>query len=107
MMDTNKQPIYYVLSLTTKYMSMKEVQEKASEALVAHVKRSRSLHQEGKVLMAGAFLDRPEELISTMIILSTREDAEEFVKGDPFVQKGMVKSWTIREWQNMFYQQNS
>ena len=104
-MSTN-QPLYYVVSLITKYTSMQEVKETASETLAMHVMRSRDLHQKGKVLMAGAFLDKPGEPISTMVILPTREDAEAFVKDDPFVQKGMVSSWTIREWQNMFFQSN-
>jgi hypothetical protein len=30
--------------------------------------------------------------------LTTREAAEEFVKGDPFVLEGLIKRWQIREW---------
>jgi uncharacterized protein YciI len=33
-----------------------------------------------------------------MSIFTTREAAEEFVRGDPFVLHGVVGSWTIREW---------
>ena len=51
--------------------------------------------------MAGAFLDRPEEPVSTMVVLASREDAEEYVAGDPFVVKGMVASSEIRLWANM------
>ena len=47
--------------------------------------------------MAGAFLDNPDEPLSTMAVLSSREAAEEYVKGDPFVQKGMTSNWYIRE----------
>ncbi|MGH3198998.1 MAG: ACT domain-containing protein [Streptosporangiaceae bacterium] len=33
-----------------------------------------------------------------MGIFTTREAAEEFVRGDPFVLNGVVRNWTIREW---------
>lgn len=52
--------------------------------------------------MAGAFLNNPKEPLGTMAICHTREAAEEYVKGDPFVLNGMVSKWYIREWANMF-----
>ena len=33
-----------------------------------------------------------------MSIFTTREAAEEFVRDDPFVVNGVVRSWHIREW---------
>ena len=33
-----------------------------------------------------------------MAIFTTREAAEEFVEGDPFVLNGVVSNWPIREW---------
>jgi uncharacterized protein YciI len=33
-----------------------------------------------------------------MAIFATREGAEEFVQGDPFVLNGVVRRWEIREW---------
>jgi uncharacterized protein len=36
-----------------------------------------------------------------MAIFSTREAAEEFVEGDPFVLNGVVSNWHIREWDEM------
>jgi len=33
-----------------------------------------------------------------MAIFTTREAAEEFVAGDPFVINGVVRSWEVREW---------
>jgi uncharacterized protein YciI len=93
---------YYAVFMTLKYSSIAEAQAKAPDDLATHIARSRQLHQEGKVLMAGAFLDRPEEPVGTMVVCSSRESAEEFAQGDPFVIKGMVSQWTIREWANMF-----
>jgi len=54
------------------------------------------------VVMAGAFLDRPDEPLSTMAVCASREAAEEYVRGDPFVVKGKVSGWHIRAWANMF-----
>ncbi len=48
--------------------------------------------------MAGAFLDRPEEPVTTMAVFTSREAAEEYAKGDPFVLNGMVTQWYVREW---------
>jgi uncharacterized protein len=31
-------------------------------------------------------------------IFKTREEAEEFVKEDPFILEGIVKSYVIRDW---------
>jgi hypothetical protein len=51
--------------------------------------------------MAGAFLDQPDQPLTTMGLFKSRQDAEEFVKGDPFVISGAVKNWQIREWANI------
>jgi uncharacterized protein YciI len=37
-----------------------------------------------------------------MAIHTTREAAEEYAKGNPFVQNDLVRTWYIREWANMF-----
>jgi uncharacterized protein len=66
------------------------------------VARSRELHAAGTLLMAGAFLNTPTEPLTTMAVLTSREAAEDFVRGDPFVQMGKVKEWSIREWADMF-----
>jgi uncharacterized protein len=33
-----------------------------------------------------------------MGIFTTRAATEEFVRGDPFILHGVVRNWTIREW---------
>ena len=37
-----------------------------------------------------------------MAVLTTREAAEEYARGAPFVLNGMVSTWSIREWANIF-----
>jgi uncharacterized protein YciI len=46
--------------------------------------------------MIGTFADPQRD--GSMAIFTTREAAEDFVTGDPFVLNGVVKSWRILEW---------
>jgi uncharacterized protein YciI len=82
--------------------SDKEDATKAPEALAAHLKRSKQLHEQGTLVMSGAFLDKNDEPLSTMGVLTSREAAEEYIQDDPFFLNGMMSKWHIREWANMF-----
>jgi uncharacterized protein YciI len=48
---------------------------------------------EGQVIGIGPFSDR-----GNMAIFKTREAAERFVKEDPFILEGLVKSFVIKDW---------
>ena len=52
-----------------------------------------SFIERGEVIGIGPFSDR-----GNMAIFKTREAAEEFVRQDPFILEGLVKSYTIRDW---------
>lgn len=99
---TKQQGVYYVVFLETAYTSFEEAMAKAPDLIAAHKARSTELHKSGMILMAGAFLDKQGDYLSTMAVCATREAAEEFVRGDPFVLNGMVNHWHMREWGNMF-----
>ena len=47
----------------------------------------------GDVIGIGPFEDR-----GNMAIFRTRAAAEEFVKEDPFILEGLIKSFVIRDW---------
>jgi uncharacterized protein YciI len=47
----------------------------------------------GDVIGIGPFTD-----MGNMAIFTTREAAEQFVKEDPFILEGLVKSFVIRDW---------
>jgi uncharacterized protein len=96
-------PIKYVLSFVTRYPSLDEAVAQAPDDIRAHTARTSEFHGRGQVLMAGA-LHAPEGPLKTMAIFPSRESAEEFAKGDPFVLKGMVDSWRIREWNDVLAQ---
>ena len=95
------QPLYYVLFFEIDYTSMIEALNDAPQAIAAHKMRAQEWHEEGKLVMAGAFRDSPEDRLNTMSVLTSREAAEEFAQGDPFVLNGKVIRWYIREWNNM------
>ncbi len=101
MTKSEKQPIYYVVFFEIDYPSIAEALADAPAAIAAHKKRSQEWHGQGKLVMAGAFRDSPEGRLNTMGVLTSREAAEEFAKGDPFVLNGKVIRWYIREWNNM------
>jgi uncharacterized protein len=102
MMAATQQAVYYVVFLETGYTSFEEAMSKAPDLIATHKARTLELHNQGTIVMAGAFLDNRGEPLSTMAVCSTREAAEEFVRGDPFVLNGMVRKWYIREWANIF-----
>ena len=51
--------------------------------------------QQGDVIGIGPFTD---SLRGNMAIFKTREAAEQFVKEDPFILEGLIKSFVIRDW---------
>lgn len=101
MAESKKQPVYYVVFFDIDYPSIMEAMADAPQAIAAHKKRSQEWHEQGKLVMAGAFRDSPEGRLNSMGILTSREVAEEFAEGDPFVLNGKVIGWYIREWNNM------
>jgi uncharacterized protein YciI len=50
--------------------------------------------------MVGTFANPQTE--GSMAIFTTREAAQEFAEGDPFVLNGVVARWHIREWNEIF-----
>lgn len=95
-------PEFFVVFMTTRFSSFADVQREAPEQLAEHIRTSKQLHAEGRLLMAGAFLDRPDEPLRTMGVLRTRDDAQRYAENDPFVRAGLVEEWYIRQWANIF-----
>ena len=78
------------------YESADDVRAKAPPFFPAHVARWREFQNQGTLLMVGTFANPQEE--GSMAIFTTREAAEAFAKSDPFVVNGVVRRWSIREW---------
>lgn len=77
------------------YESSGEVLERAPRYFAAHRARYEDFHARGLLLLIGPFADRRE---GAMAVFTTREAAEEFAGGDPFVLNGVVRVWKVREW---------
>jgi uncharacterized protein YciI len=101
-MNIPEQRVYYVISVVTAYESFQDAAARAPDLIAAHIARSKELHAQGTLLMSGAFLNTPQEPLSTMAVLTSPEAAEEYIKGDSFYLNGMVRSYSIRQWANMF-----
>lgn len=76
------------------YESSDDVADKAPLHFAAHRERWNEFQVQGTLLMIGPFSDQS----GALGVFTTREAAEEFAVGDPFVVHGVVKAWQIREW---------
>jgi uncharacterized protein YciI len=77
------------------YESEPEGLAKARLHIEAHRARLKQFHDMGTLLMAGPYSDGTGGALG---IFTTREAANEFIKGDPFVLNGVVARTDVREW---------
>lgn len=78
------------------YRAVEDLLPLAQQHGPAHVARLQEFSARGELLMVDTF-DEPMNG-DVMGIFTTREAAEEFIAGDPFVVNGVVASWTLRPW---------
>jgi uncharacterized protein YciI len=88
-------PVWVVL-----YESADDVYDTAPVHYPAHRARVDDFHERGDLLLVGTFGDPRAE--GSMSVFRTREAAEAFVAGDPFVLNGVVKAWTLRAWNEIY-----
>ena len=62
----------------------------------AHREAWSTFVQRGVLVMIGPVVSSP--LFGALAVFTTREDAEAFAKGDPFVAHGVVSRWSVAEW---------
>jgi uncharacterized protein len=65
----------------------------------AHRARLDDFHARGLLIAAGPLGNPPE---GALAIFTSREAAEEFIHGDPFVTNGLVSKWRLVEWNAAF-----
>jgi uncharacterized protein len=63
----------------------------------AHLTLAREAHRRGDLILAGA-LAEPADRAVLVWRTDDRSVVERFADGDPYVQNGLVTSWTIRPW---------
>jgi uncharacterized protein YciI len=78
------------------YEPADDIASKAPEHFPAHSARLDEFHSHGTLLMVGSFGNPQEE--GSMAVFTSREAAEEFATGDPFVLNGVVRNWYVRDW---------
>jgi uncharacterized protein YciI len=81
------------------YRAVEDFLPQAQQHGPAHVARLHEFHDRGALLMVGT-LDEPMNG-DAMGMFTTREAAEEFIAGDPFVVNGVVATWAVRPWKEV------
>jgi hypothetical protein len=61
-----------------------------------HLALAEKASRDGRLALAGAF--NPADGALLVFDVPSAGDVEEFVRRDPYVKNGLVKSWRIREW---------
>jgi uncharacterized protein YciI len=86
-----------------KYVSFYDVAPgalpKVMEHFPAHRARLDEFHARGELIAAGPLGMPPT---GAMAIFASRESAEAFIQGDPFVVNGLVATWRVVEWNAAF-----
>eukprot|EP00310_Coccolithus_braarudii_P016337 CAMPEP_0183336082 /NCGR_PEP_ID=MMETSP0164_2-20130417/4174_1 /TAXON_ID=221442 /ORGANISM="Coccolithus pelagicus ssp braarudi, Strain PLY182g" /LENGTH=257 /DNA_ID=CAMNT_0025505545 /DNA_START=25 /DNA_END=798 /DNA_ORIENTATION=+ len=77
------------------YQYVDDVEEARKPFRTAHIAAAQASAQRGELFMGGA-LAKPID--GAVLAFATDEQAEAFAEADPYVQNGIVTSWTVREW---------
>ena len=78
------------------YESADDVATQAPLHAAAHREHWHPFRERGELLLIGPFGDPQSQ--GAMAVFRTREAAEEFARGDPFVVNGVVRSSEVRVW---------
>jgi uncharacterized protein len=62
-----------------------------------HLKLSRGLNEENKLILGGAFSDPPDKAL-LIFRVADKSVIEDFIKNDPYVKNGLIAKWEIRPW---------
>ena len=78
------------------YRAVVDFMPLAQQHYPAHAARVDEFAGRGELLMVGTF-DEPMDG-AAMGVFTSREAAEQFIEGDPFVRNGVVAEWSVRPW---------
>jgi uncharacterized protein YciI/uncharacterized protein YndB with AHSA1/START domain len=82
------------------YETTPEALPKAREHLPAHRDRLDQFQARGTLLMAGPVMDGTGRAFG---VFTSREAAEEFIAGDPFIVHQIVARWTVADWNEVLF----
>lgn len=78
------------------YHPAADVLTRAVEHQAAHGARLAEFRHRGLLLQVGTFGDPQSQ--GSMSVFTSREAADEFISGDPFVLNGLIEHYEIRSW---------
>jgi uncharacterized protein YciI len=78
------------------YRAVEDFLPLAQANIGGHRARLQEFHDRGVLLLAGPPAEPGNG--DAIGVFTTREAAEEFIAGDPFVLNGVVASWAVRPW---------
>lgn len=84
---------YFVLS----YTFVADYIERRQEYRAAHLELGRAAADRGELRLGGALAD-PRDAGVLVFRGPDRSVAEAFARADPYVENGLVTSWSVREW---------
>ena len=82
------------------YETTPEGLARAREHFVAHRDRLDQFCARGALLMAGPVMDGSGRAFG---VFTSREAAEEFIAGDPFIVHQVVARWTVADWNEVLF----
>ncbi len=78
------------------YDYVPDILERRKPLREAHLALLQRLHEDGQLVMAGAF--QPPDGALFVFWVDAPSEVEDFVKADPYAQNGLVTGWRVREW---------
>lgn len=84
------------MHLVLEYTLAEDYLERRASLREDHLALARAAHERGELLLAGALPDPYDRAL--LIWTAPREVVERFAQEDPYVRRGLVTSWTVREW---------
>ena len=84
---------YYILF----YETVPNYVEKRQPFRADHLQHAENAKENGLLKLAGAFAN-PANGAAFIFNCEDAETIEEFAEADPYVQKGIIRKWYIREW---------
>ncbi len=71
--------------------------ERRAEFRDVHLALATEAAQRGQLVLGGALADRPDRALLVWRV-ADRTVIDDFVRVDPYVINGLVRSWSIRPW---------
>ncbi len=85
--------MYYILF----YNTAENYVERRVPYREKHLEYARAAYQRGELVLAGALAD-PADKAVLIFKADSSAAVEKFVKDDPYVLNGLIKSWEVRPW---------